>query len=94
MCCFLTALVFFGPRLAVLILWLIPWGRLKMAAAFDGWIVQLLGFIFLPWTLLMYVLVFPVVGVFDWILVGLGLFADIMGYVGGYRNRRQVPGYR
>ena len=94
MCCFLTALVFFGPRLAILILWLIPWGRLKMTVAFDGWIVQLLGFIFLPWTLLMYVLVFPVVGVFDWILVGLGLFADIMGYVGGYRNRRQVPGYR
>ena len=33
MCCFFTTLLFFGPCLAFLIFWLIPYGRLKVAAA-------------------------------------------------------------
>jgi hypothetical protein len=93
MCCFFTTLLFFGPRLAFLIYWLIPYGRLKVAASFDGWILPLLGLIFLPWTILMYVIVFPVVGFWDWLFIGLALAADIAGYVGGGYNRNKVPGY-
>ena len=57
-------------------------------------LLPLLGLIFLPWTLLMYLIVFPggVVG-FDWLILGLGLLADIAGYSGGYRQRRDVPYY-
>lgn len=91
MCCFFTSLLFFGPRLAFLVYWLIPYGNLKVTAAFGNWWVPLLGFIFLPWTILAYVIVFPVFGPFDWIIVGFGLFLDIMGYVGGFRNRQSVP---
>jgi len=37
-------------------------------------------------------MIFPLNG-YDWIWLGLGLMCDIMSYVGGYHNRRQVPGY-
>jgi hypothetical protein len=87
-------MMFFGPRLAFLLYWLLPYGQLKINAAFSGWFWPLLGLIFLPWTTLMYVLVFPGGLVwFDWILLGLALLADIAGYAGGYRERRSVPYY-
>ena len=92
MCCFFSALLFFGPRLAFLVYWLIPAGRLKIFVAFDTWILPLLGLIFLPWTTLMYVVFFPIFG-FDWLWIGLALLADLAGYAGGVRNRRSVPGY-
>jgi hypothetical protein len=28
---------------------------------------------------------------FDWILLGLGVFTDIAGYLGGYRERNRAP---
>lgn len=94
MCCFLTTLVFFGPRLAILVWWLINPAR--WALAFPGsFIWPLLGFLFLPWTTIMYVIVFPngVVG-FDWIWLGLALLFDISSYAGGgYGNRDRMPGY-
>ncbi len=93
MCCFLAALMFFGPRLAILVWWLFQPARFTLA--FGGnWFLPLLGFIFLPWTLLMYVIVAGggVVG-FDWIIVGLGLLADIASYSGGYHKRQSVPYY-
>lgn len=92
MCCFFTSLFFFGPRLAFLIYWLIPFGRLKVAATFNTWIWPLLGLIFLPWLTLMYVIVFPVVG-FDWVWLGLALVADIASYTGGAYKRKDVPYY-
>jgi len=52
----------------------------------------------LPWTLLAYLVAFvPGVGVagFGWIVVGLGLLADIATYSGGgYGNRNRIPGYK
>ncbi len=92
MCCFFTSLFFFGPRLAFLIYWLIPYGRLKVAATFSTWVWPLLGLIFLPWLTLMYVIVFPVVG-FDWVWLGLALLADIASYSGGAYKRKEVPYY-
>ena len=55
MCCFFTTLLFFGPRLAFLIYWLV-W-PVRVYAVLDTWIWPLLGLIFLPWTFLMYVIV-------------------------------------
>ncbi len=51
-----------------------------------------LGFLFLPWTTLMYIAIYPggIIG-FDWILLGLGIFADMAHYFGGYRERERVP---
>jgi hypothetical protein len=93
MCCFFTTLIFIGPRLAFFVYWLFPVGRVKIFLAFNHWIWPLLGLIFLPWTILAYVIFFPIVG-FDWLLVGLGLAADLAGYFGGYRNRKYAPIYK
>ena len=93
MCCLFTTLVLFGPRLGILVWWLIQ--PVRWNAAFETFLWPFLGFLFLPWTTLMYVLIFPggVTG-FDWIWLGLGLLADITSYTGGaYGNRNQIPGY-
>jgi hypothetical protein len=94
MCCFFAALLFFGPRLAFLVYWLVAPIRVNLAVQNFNlpWLVSLLGLIFLPWTILMYVIVFPLNG-FDWIWIGLAVGADIVSYTGGYHNRQQVPGY-
>ena len=92
MCCFFTALLLLGPRAGILIWWLI--NPVRWQLAFTNIIWGILGFIFLPWTTLMYVLVFPggIVG-FDWIWLGLGLLVDIGSHVGGgYTNRDRIPG--
>jgi len=93
MCCFLTTLVFFGPRLALLVWWLI--NPLLFDRAFgERWFLSLLSWLFIPWTTMMYLVVFPINGVFDWIILGLGILADIASYSGGfYGNRDNIPGY-
>ena len=94
MCCFLTALMLLGPRFAFLVYWLIA--PVRVSAAFAGlnfpWLVGILGLIFVPWTALMYVIVFPLNG-WDWLWIGFGLLADIASYMGGFQHRRRVPGY-
>ena len=92
MCCFWSTLLFFGPRLAFLIYWLIPYGRIKINLAFQGFLLPLLGWIFLPWTTLAYVIFFPIGGL-DLIWLVLAFVADIAAYSGGYRNRRAARRY-
>ena len=94
MCCFITVLLLLGPRAAEIVWYLINPAR--FAGAFNTLLIPCLGFIFLPWTLLMYVAAWqPAVGVtgFGWILVGFGLVLDIMTYAGGGKNRNRIPGY-
>ena len=58
-------------------------------------LLTLLAWAFIPWTVLMYLIVYPggIVG-FDWVILILGIIADIASYTGGfYGNREQVPGY-
>ena len=90
MCCFFTALLFVGPRLAILVWYLFT--PVYVNSAFDSFFWGFLGFLFLPWTTLMYIAIYPggIIG-FDWILLGLGIFADMATYFGGYREREVVP---
>ena len=92
MCCLFATLVFFGPRLGFLVWWLLQ--PVRINATFNTFIWPLLGLIFLPWTTLMYVIVYPggIIG-FDWVWIGLAVLADIVSYGGGAYNRKQVPGY-
>lgn len=92
MCCFFAALVFFGPRLAVIVWWLFR--PLFFSATFSTIIWPLLGLIFAPWTLLMYLIVAPG-GIFglQWLVVGLGVLLDIMSYGGGGYSNRERFGY-
>lgn len=90
MCCFITALLLAGPRLAILVWWI--YTPAYITTLFQNWIWPLLGWVFLPWSTLMYMAVAGggIVG-FDWIILGLGVFADMSTYFGGYRERERVP---
>lgn len=80
MCCLALTAGFIGPRIALLLWWLFDD---RVDRAFDSWVWPLLGLIFLPWTTLAYLLVWsPVVGVDggEWIVVAIGLLADILTY--------------
>ena len=94
MCCFITVLFLFGPRLAAIVWYLI--NPLYVNAAFQSFLLPCLGFIFLPWTLLAYLVVYPGgVTCFEWVIIGLGVLADIATWGGGgYGNRNRMPGYQ
>ena len=93
MCCLLATLSLFGPRLAFLVYWLIPYGQLKITAAFNGWLVPLLGLIFLPWTTFVYTMVFPVFG-FDWFWLGIAFLADLAAFAASAARRKDASFYR
>jgi hypothetical protein len=79
MCCLALLLFGLGPRVGLALVWI--FGD-RVDRAFDSWIWPLLGLIFLPWTTLMYVLVWGPGGVGggEWILVALGVVLDIASY--------------
>jgi hypothetical protein len=82
-----------APRVVLAFMWIV--GD-RVNAAFDTFIVPLLGLIFAPYTTIMYVLVWnPVGGVagWDWVWIALGVVLDLMkwGLIGN--NRREIPGY-
>jgi hypothetical protein len=87
MCCLASLLVLLGPRAGIVVWWLVDPARWSLA--FDTFIWPFLGFFFLPWTVLAYVVVFPGgVDGGDWIVLVFGFLADIFSYVGGgYTNR-------
>ena len=93
MCCLFTSLVLFGPRLGILIWWLLDPVRWNLA--FQSFLWPLLGFLFLPWTTIVYVSV-GINGLswFDWIWLAIALLVDLGSYGGGaYGNRNRIPGY-
>ncbi len=83
------------PRLADIILWIArpafflnPFG--------GSWFWPLLGIIFLPFTTLMYVLLWGPTGLtgWDWLWVVLAVFLDLSHYAHtAYNNRNAIPGY-
>lgn len=82
MCCFLTVLILLGPRFAAVVWWLLRPGVWSLA--FSSIIWPILGIIFLPWTTLMYVILFPWTGNFwEWLFMILAVVADIASYGGG-----------
>lgn len=86
MCC-LTAIAFiFGPRIGIILWWLFDMSRWERT--FSSVIFPVLGFLFLPWTTLAYVLVSPggIEGL-DWVFIILAVLFDIGAFSGGYRNR-------
>jgi hypothetical protein len=92
--CLLAMGAAFAPRVVLLIMWIVgP----RVNAAFNNFVVPLLGLIFLPYTTIMYVLVWsPATGLsgWDWIWVALGVMLDIMKWGQIANKRREIPGYR
>jgi hypothetical protein len=93
MCCLFTTMALLGPRIAIVV-----WGLAqptRWELAFSNFVWPLLGFLFLPWTTLMYVMVAPngVTGI-DWLWIVVAVIVDLGSYSGGaYGNRDRIKGY-
>jgi len=92
-CCVLALLALLGPRVILVLIWV--FNNPYLTRAVDNFIIQLLGVIFLPWTLLAYAFAFNTFpgGTFAGLdtlgalIVIIGLLLDLGSYGGGYRNR-------
>ncbi len=92
MCCLFTTLVLIGPRAAIFVWWLVD--PVRWAVAFDSFLWPLVGFLLLPWTTLMYLIVVPggVTGL-DWLWIAIAFVLDLATWGGGgYGNRDRIPG--
>jgi hypothetical protein len=82
-----------APRIFLVLAWIfserwpIVWG--------GDFLVPLLGIILVPYTTVMYMLVWKPTGIdgWDWLWILLGLFLDITHWTQSAANRKQVPGY-
>lgn len=95
MCCGIAILGILGPRALILFWWLTDPTRWSVTFSGEA-ILPALGFLFLPWTTIMYVLFWAVGGLtpLGWVFVGLGLLADLGTYGGGaLGNKDQVQTY-
>jgi hypothetical protein len=75
------------PRVGLLILWIFT---SEVDQAYDGWILPLLGLIFLPLTTLVYALLWAPLGGVDgieWFWVGLAFLFDVGALGAGARSR-------
>ena len=86
MCLAILALIF-GPRVVMVIWWLLDMAR--WSATFDTFIVPFLGFLLLPWTTIMYVLVAPdgLAGI-DWLWMAIAVLFDVGSLGGGAARSR------
>lgn len=93
--CLIALLGGLFPRLALLVVWIAR--PVLVAAAFNTFLLPLIGLIFLPFATFIYVIVYtPNVGLvgFDWFWVILAVILDIGHWSAGYTQRNQIPGVR
>jgi hypothetical protein len=93
--CLFAILAGLFPRVAFAIFWIARPGVVD--AVFGNVIVPFLGLVFLPFTTLMYTILWtPGVGLsgWDWLWVGIAFLLDL-GHYGSsaYGNRERIPGY-
>jgi hypothetical protein len=89
MCCLVALAGLVSPRLVLVLWWLLDSAR--WSALFDNLIVPVLGFLFLPWTTLVYVFFAPTgFGGLAPIVVVIAVLIDAGTYGGGvFGNRRR-----
>ncbi len=92
--CMLGLAIAFAPRIMLILAWIFSdrwnavWG--------SNWFWPLLGIIALPYTTVMYMLVWTAVGGisgWDWMWIIMGVMLDIMKWSQVVNNRKSVPGY-
>ena len=87
--CLLAVLAAISPRLALVLVWIFT---NLVDRAFEGFLLPLLGLLFLPLTTRVYVLAYrPVTGVsgWGWFFVILAVLFDLGSYGGGVFSRRR-----
>jgi hypothetical protein len=94
MCCLTTIFLVLISRVAIVVWWLayplshdLPYKTwvLPGVPAIPAWIWTMVGGIFLPWTTLAYLLVFPggIMG-YKWIVLGVAFLIDLASHGGTY----------
>ena len=89
--CLFALLAGFFPRLALFIVWVAR--PALVAAAFNTWLIPLLGIIFLPFATLMYVILYsPGFGLtaWEWFWVILAGIFDLAHLAAGIARRREL----
>lgn len=84
----LALLLALSPRFILFFMWLLQSTRLD---AFNGFWLPFIGFLFLPFTTLMYALVWSAsngVSFIGWILMFLAFLMDMGAYGSGARSRQ------
>jgi hypothetical protein len=92
--CLVAIAIAFAPRIMLILAWIFSdrWDLVWQ----GNWFWPLLGIIFLPYTTVMFLLVWtPVGGIvgWDWMWIILGVLLDIMKWAQTINYRRSVPGY-
>jgi hypothetical protein len=87
------------PRLGTFLIWLAR-PQLFSNAFNDSWLWPVLGIVFLPFTTLMYVLLWATnrgIAGWDWFWLVLAVLIDISHWAasarGAYTDRSRIPGY-
>jgi hypothetical protein len=84
-CCLFAIILAGAPRFALVVWWFLQTRYVN--AAFSNLLFALLGFIFLPWTTLMWVFVYPGgISLVNWIFLGIAFLVDMGTYFGGGRE--------
>ena len=100
MCCFVTLFLVLISRIGIVYWWLanpqshdLPFKTWVIAGvpALPAWLWTLLGGIFLPWTTLAYLFLFPggITG-YEWLVLGLAFLVDLASHGGTYRHRSRI----
>lgn len=88
MCCVLALLAFLGPRVVLVLLWLFT---NYLSRAFDGFLLPVIGFLFLPWTTIAFAIAqneLGGAGGIGLVAIAIGVLLDIGVLGGGARGRR------
>jgi hypothetical protein len=86
--CLLILLLLLGPRAVIVVWWLVS--PIQWNLTFGGILLPILGFLILPWTTLMYMLVAPggVTGL-DYLWLALAFAVDLSSHAAGAYTRRR-----
>lgn len=83
--CFIFLIALFAPRVAFALMWLFTD---YVERAFGGFLLPLLGLLFMPWTAIVYSFVAPGgISLINLIALIIAIVADIGSWGGGYRSR-------
>ncbi len=86
--CLIALVAVLSPRLAIFFVWLFYYDR--VAIAFSSMWIGFIGFLFLPWTTLAWIICYqPLFGVtdFGWFVIIFGFVVDMSSYASGFRSR-------
>jgi len=91
--CLFAMFAGFFPRIALVVIWI---ATDLVDRAFSTWVIPLLGLIVLPFTTLVYVVLWTPAGLsgFDWLWVFLAFLLDLSALgASGYANRDRAGGF-